>query len=101
MARSDPVFLRGQMMAGATMKYWTIFARLLLAAATILSAFPAPACYNWANVLPSDARDPRNPRAGRGDPDKDCIWGTGTIIQCSSQTLAETAPLTGTPFALR
>src|SRR5512135_3661320 len=73
---------------------------LLLATALGLVAASASADFNWAVLLPGDARLPGVRGAKGGDPDKDCIWSTGTIIQCISQTLAETVPLTGTSFEL-
>jgi RHS repeat-associated protein len=74
---------------------------LFVAMAFALVVTNADADLNWAYQLPPDARWPQQRGPRGGDPDKDCIWSTGTVIQCLSQTLAESAPVTGTSFALR
>ena len=57
---------------------------------------------NWPYGPPPDARNPKVPNpSGNDDPSDDDCKVAGSIIQCESQSLGETLPITGTPFHLR
>lgn len=58
---------------------------------------------NWPYGPPDDARGPDDVDVGSGGPgddgpEPDC--SSGSIIECQTQALGETVPLTGTPFTL-
>jgi RHS repeat-associated protein len=56
---------------------------------------------NWGDGPPAGAVVPKNPPGNGGSAvDKPCP-GTGSIIECENQILAEQFPLVGTPYGLR
>ena len=59
---------------------------------------------NWPQVPGPNDRPPNQPRPRGGiddnRPDDDCLGPAGSVIGCQNQTLGESIPVNGTPFAL-
>ena len=56
---------------------------------------------NWNEGPPNGAIPPNNPPGDGDNPDNSPCLGSGSIIECENQILAEEFPVAGTPFALR
>jgi YD repeat-containing protein len=57
--------------------------------------------FNWGSGPPDGAVSPDNPPGDGNNPDNNPACGSGSIIECENQILAEQLPLAGTPFGLR